>query len=82
MMAESAREAHGLRQVVFVPTGNPPHKEDITPAWLRLLMAESAVEGRGRLFRLAGGDPAAGHHVHGGHAPRAAGGASGLGTSR
>lgn len=44
-VAEAARDACGLRRVLFVPAAQPPHKPDrpITPADDRLAMVEAAV---------------------------------------
>lgn len=46
-MAEHARDALSLDQVLLVPAGNPPHKPDlpITPFEVRYRMVELAVEG-------------------------------------
>ena len=43
--AESARDALGLAQVLFVPTGQPPHKGDrvVSAAEHRLAMVEAAI---------------------------------------
>jgi nicotinate-nucleotide adenylyltransferase len=45
LMAESARETLDLRQVLFVPAGDPPHKQElpITPACHRQAMVELAL---------------------------------------
>jgi nicotinate-nucleotide adenylyltransferase len=45
LMAESAREILELRQVLFVPAGDPPHKQElpITPACHRQAMVELAL---------------------------------------
>jgi nicotinate-nucleotide adenylyltransferase len=47
-MAEAARAAHGLDLVLFVPAGQPPHKEggDIAPGQDRLRMVVLATAGR------------------------------------
>ena len=43
--AEASRAAFGLEQVVFIPSGNPPHKQDrtVTPAEHRYLMTVLAT---------------------------------------
>ena len=43
--AEEAREALGLERVLFVPAGQPPHKDvdEVTPASDRLAMVELAI---------------------------------------
>lgn len=43
--AETARIEFGLNQVLFIPTGNPPHKlgNKVTPAELRYKMVEEAI---------------------------------------
>ncbi|HHV34540.1 MAG TPA: nicotinate-nucleotide adenylyltransferase [Syntrophomonadaceae bacterium] len=45
--AETAREKYSLEQIIFVPTGIPPHKEPdmITDFWHRHLMVVLAVLG-------------------------------------
>jgi nicotinate-nucleotide adenylyltransferase len=45
-IAEEARLAYGLAQVVFLPNGNPPHKEGslLSPALHRFAMTELAVQ--------------------------------------
>ena len=45
--AEEAYEALGLRRVIFLPTGTPPHKHrpDLTPFALRLEMVRLATAG-------------------------------------
>ena len=47
MAAETAREKYSLEQIIFVPTGIPPHKEPdmITDFWHRHLMVVLAVLG-------------------------------------
>lgn len=45
-MARAARKAHQLDRVIFLPTGNPPHKSlELAPAEARLAMVRLAVEG-------------------------------------
>lgn len=46
-MAEMARETLKLERILFVPTGDPPHKQDrtITAAHHRQSMVELAIEG-------------------------------------
>lgn len=46
-IAEAARETFALEQVLFIPVGNPPHKQHrrITPARDRLSMLSLAVAG-------------------------------------
>jgi nicotinate-nucleotide adenylyltransferase len=46
-VAESARDTFGLRRVLFIPAGVPPHKPDraITPVDHRLAMVAAAVAG-------------------------------------
>lgn len=46
-VAEAARDAFGLRRVLFIPAAQPPHKpgRDISPVEDRLAMVEAAVEG-------------------------------------
>ncbi len=46
-IAEEAREALGLEQVLFVPAGTPPHKpgRPVTAAGHRLAMVELAIAG-------------------------------------
>jgi nicotinate-nucleotide adenylyltransferase len=46
-VAEAARDAFGLRRVVFIPAAQPPHKpgRDISPVGDRVAMVEAAVEG-------------------------------------
>jgi nicotinate-nucleotide adenylyltransferase len=48
-VAEAARDALGLDQVLFIPAGRPPHKSGrpITPAEHRLTMVELAIAGNG-----------------------------------
>jgi nicotinate-nucleotide adenylyltransferase len=45
LMAELAREELGLSQVLFVPAGDPPHKQDVekTSAFHRRAMVERAI---------------------------------------
>jgi nicotinate-nucleotide adenylyltransferase len=45
LMAELAREELGLNQVLFVPAGDPPHKQDVekTSAFHRRAMVERAI---------------------------------------
>lgn len=47
IMAESLRQDAGLEQVIFLPSGQPPHKIDwnITPAPHRLEMVRLAIAG-------------------------------------
>jgi nicotinate-nucleotide adenylyltransferase len=47
LMAETAREMLGLSQVLFVPAGDPPHKQGVekTPAFHRRAMIELAIAG-------------------------------------
>ncbi len=51
LMAETARETLGLRRVLFVPAGDPPHKQgvDKTPASHRRAMVELAIAGNPHL---------------------------------
>jgi nicotinate-nucleotide adenylyltransferase len=46
-VAEAARDAFGLRRVLFMPAAQPPHKpgRDISAVEHRLAMVEAAVEG-------------------------------------
>ena len=46
-VAEAARDAFGLRRVLFIPAAQPPHKpgRDISPVEDRLAMVKAAVEG-------------------------------------
>ncbi len=46
-VAEAARDAVGLEQVLFIPAGVPPHKqgEGVSPAEHRLAMVELAIAG-------------------------------------
>ena len=46
-VAEEARDALGLEQVLFIPAGEPPHKpgQAITPGEERLAMIELAIAG-------------------------------------
>lgn len=46
-VAESARDAFGLRRVLFIPTAQPPHKPDrrITAAEHRYAMVAAAIAG-------------------------------------
>ena len=45
LMAEQAREQHSLDEIMFLPAGDPPHKEGhpITPARVRQKMVELAI---------------------------------------
>ena len=45
--AESARDTLGLDQVLFMPSGQPPHKGDreVSPAEHRIAMVEAAIAG-------------------------------------
>jgi nicotinate-nucleotide adenylyltransferase len=47
LMAETALDGLGLSQVLFVPAGDPPHKQDLakTPARHRVAMVERAIAG-------------------------------------
>lgn len=46
-VADAARQTHGLEQILFVPTGNPPHKTtDLASAPDRFEMVRLAVRGR------------------------------------
>ncbi len=47
MIAENALEQFGLEKVLFLPNGNPPHKDKggMTPAAIRCQMVEMAIEG-------------------------------------
>lgn len=47
-LAEGVKERMGLEEVLFVPSGIPPHKKDreVTPARHRLAMVKLAIEGR------------------------------------
>jgi len=44
--AETARSAFALEQVLFIPTGNPPHKVayKVTDAWERFHMVASSIQ--------------------------------------
>jgi nicotinate-nucleotide adenylyltransferase len=44
-VAEAAREAFCLEQVLFIPTGDPPHKDtsQLAPGWDRIRMLQLAV---------------------------------------
>ena len=46
-VAEAARDAAGLERVLFIPAGEPPHKQGrpITPAEHRLAMVTAAIAG-------------------------------------
>jgi len=45
LMAESAREQFKLQRIVFLPTGNPPHKQTImASAMHRLAMIKKAIQ--------------------------------------
>lgn len=46
LIAAKVKKSFGLNQVVFVPSGNPPHKKEriITPAEHRLNMVKRAVQ--------------------------------------
>jgi nicotinate-nucleotide adenylyltransferase len=46
-VAEAARDAVGLERVLFIPAGEPPHKQGrpITPADQRLAMVAAAIAG-------------------------------------
>lgn len=46
-IAKKVRQRYGLDEVVFVPSGNPPHKKErlITAAEHRLAMVKAAIEG-------------------------------------
>src|SRR3974390_2722675 len=56
-MARAAADAFALDKVLFVPAGNPPHKEASTPYEHRFRMVELACAADPRLFasRLGGG---------------------------
>lgn len=45
IIAQHVRDEFGLKQIIFVPAGNPPHKTGITPFNHRLRMIELAVTG-------------------------------------
>ena len=47
LLAETAREVLALQRVLFVPAGDPPHKQDVikTPAHHRRAMVELAIAG-------------------------------------
>jgi nicotinate-nucleotide adenylyltransferase len=47
LLAETAREALALQRILFVPAGDPPHKQNIakTPAHHRQAMVELAISG-------------------------------------
>lgn len=48
-IAHAAMEAFSLERVLFIPTGNPPHKRDgLADKWHRLHMVALAVEGEPR----------------------------------
>jgi nicotinate-nucleotide adenylyltransferase len=53
-IAEQAREDLGLREVVFIPAGTPPHKpgRPISPAEHRVAMVELAIAGNAS-FRVS-----------------------------
>lgn len=42
-MAMAAREAAALDKVLLLPTGNPPHKKDVTPGQHRWAMICAAA---------------------------------------
>lgn len=50
ILAETAINGLGLEQVIFVPAGEPPHKQDrpLTPAAQRFAMMERAIAGNPR----------------------------------
>lgn len=54
LMAEEARQAFGLRQVVFVPNGRPAHKKEylVTDPEMRYAMTQLAIAGNSR-FRCS-----------------------------
>ncbi len=43
MIAEAAREQYGLQEVLFLPSGHPPHKEHTMPASHRCSMVSLAI---------------------------------------
>lgn len=47
IISERAREQFGLDEIIFIPTGNPPHKDhrDMSPAEDRYNMTNLAIEG-------------------------------------
>ncbi len=51
-VAESAKDALGLEQVIFIPAGEPPHKTEkqITEKEHRLAMTELAIAGKDGFF--------------------------------
>ncbi|MDO5041539.1 MAG: nicotinate-nucleotide adenylyltransferase [Peptoniphilus sp.] len=44
MISEIIREEMGLEKVIFIPTGNPPHKNDILSADIRFEMTNIATK--------------------------------------
>lgn len=47
ILGETARQELGLQRVLFLPTGQPPHKQNrlVTPAHHRMAMTELAIAG-------------------------------------
>ena len=50
LIAELAREQYGLDRVIFITSGNPPHKSDFADAKDRFQMARLAIEGNNAFF--------------------------------
>lgn len=44
IVGEYAIDEFGLDKIIFIPTGNPPHKENYTDAKLRFEMVKLAIE--------------------------------------
>lgn len=55
ILAETAREQLSLQRVLFMPTGQPPHKDDrsVTPVRHRIAMTELALEGNSAFYLSA-----------------------------
>jgi nicotinate-nucleotide adenylyltransferase len=48
-MAEAALSVPGIERVVFVPTGEPPHRSaGLAPAWVRYHLVQRAIAGNPR----------------------------------
>jgi nicotinate-nucleotide adenylyltransferase len=47
-VAQCAWEQHNLDFTLFIPNGDPPHKEGVVPAWLRYKMVRAAIRGNPR----------------------------------
>ena len=43
VLAETVREAMRLDRILFIPSGDPPHKKDVTSAKQRMEMVEMAI---------------------------------------